>query len=180
MRIPSISKVKLLLEYKANPKVMGDRNDIFRGIDSMKPKSMEIYDLLIQHGLSLDDDDMTLVRRAVSDGNLTFLKYLHNKKVPVDGKPLKRPYSPLHIALSSYEDCGIMVPALMDYGYNPVEVYTSGTTPLHLAVNSCNADIVRLLISKGLDPKKKNESGYTPLDYAKDKPDILNALKGKK
>lgn len=46
-----------------------------------------------------------------------------------------------------------------------------GETPLMFAVRSRNPEIVRLLLSKGADPKRTdNVAGYSALDYAKQDP----------
>jgi hypothetical protein len=45
----------------------------------------------------------------------------------------------------------------------------NGTTPLHLAAEKGNPDIVQMLISHGADFRKKNAAGKTPMEIVLDK-----------
>jgi ankyrin repeat protein len=49
-----------------------------------------------------------------------------------------------------------------------VNFTVDGTTPLHLAAEKGYPEIVRVLISRGADFRKKNAEGRTPLDIALD------------
>ena len=169
--------VELLLEKGFDPNQMADRQTIFRDITDLFKDDRRTLDLLIQYGLQLDDDDMTLVLRGIDSGNIPFLEYLIAHKVPIDPKLLKRRVSPLFRALNHRAQSNELVSFLIHNGYDPKEVYRNGSTPLHLAMNHCNLQTIKLLLNKGLNPHTVNKGGYSPIDYAKGNPEKLSILK---
>ena len=52
-----------------------------------------------------------------------------------------------------------------------------GMTPLHLAVNNNQKEIVELLIAAGADVNAKRTGGATPLDFSEGKPKIAALLR---
>lgn len=56
---------------------------------------------------------------------------------------------------------------LIDEGANVNSKDDFGRTPLHLAAESCQKDIIELLLVKGAEIDEKDEDyGFTPLHYA--------------
>jgi ankyrin repeat protein len=56
---------------------------------------------------------------------------------------------------------------LLDHGANVNAVTVNGETALMLAASNAKSDVVIYLLSKGADPKLRDKSGKTALDYAK-------------
>lgn len=174
-REESYSKVKILLEHKANPNLLKEDSQFLNDISStFNSNNKNIIELLIKFGLNLDDEDMTLASLAIQKGNASLLEFLILNKIPFDPKSLGRKFSLLHLAISTKQDNIIKI--LLNAGYNPKEVYLNGNNPLHLAVLNGRPDTVALLMDRGLDPFSENKGGYKPIDYAESKPEILKIL----
>ncbi|CZR48608.1 uncharacterized protein FPRO_04068 [Fusarium proliferatum ET1] len=69
-----------------------------------------------------------------------------------------------------YFDIGMdrrrVVKALIASGANPHMLGYEGNTPLHLAAISGDGDIIKMLLDRGADIRKSNESGHIPLILA--------------
>jgi ankyrin repeat protein len=177
IRFNSFTKTKMLLEHKANLKLLSEDPEFRYKLYKLFYENRKLFELLVEFGLNLDDENMILTSLAVRNGDITILEYLIKNKVPIDFKPLGRKISLLHLALVSKQDK--IIKHLLKSDYNPNEIYLNGNNPLHLAVINGNVDTVKLLMEYGLDPSTVNKGGYKPIDYAQNKPEILKALQRK-
>lgn len=173
----SYSKVKILLEHKANPNLLKENSQFLNDISSTFNNNKKIIELLIKFGLNLDDEDMTLASLAIQKGNASLLEFLILNKIPIDPKSLGRKFSLLHLAISYKQDNIIKI--LLKAGYDPKELYLNGNNPLHLAVLNGTPETVKLLMEKGLDPFTENKGGFKAIDYAESRPEILKILLSK-
>lgn len=142
------------------------------------------------------ENNLTLLHYAAFGRDLSQVKYLIKKGIPVDAKD-DDDITPLHLAaFNGHLNVvkyliikGADINAKTKSGYTPLylaawgnhlsvvkylvqkgaDVNTrikSGETPLHDAAWRDHRDIARYLISKGADVNARNKDGYTPLHYA--------------
>jgi ankyrin repeat protein len=157
--------------------------------------NLEFARLLLAKGANpntVDDGGFTPLTQAAGNGdrNAAMIKLLldHSAAVNVvssdtleivkNGSIALGRLTPLILAVSqaNFESVQLLVEA----GANVNALDVRGMTPLALAVATDHADprIVRLLLSKGADPKLKSKSGETALDWARKyrNPDVLKEL----
>ena len=81
-------------------------------------------------------------------------------------------FTPLHFLLGAYDTLLQMTPAavrikgielLLAHGADNNAQDSTGASPLHLAVEWGDPEIVAALLSRGADPDLKNSAGQTPL-----------------
>jgi len=72
-----------------------------------------------------------------------------------------------------------LVRFLLLKGADPKVSDSSGFTPLHLAAEASQGEVIRVLLEHGADPNARNWEGKTPLDCARDRPgfrDVVGVL----
>ena len=119
-------------------------------------------------------DDLTMLHRAASGGNIAIAQYLISKGANVN---VKGNYGSTPLRLAVIRGRIKFVRFLIANGADVNSRDKSGDTSLHLALqgspnssqNNGTVEIAKLLIANGADVNVKNEDGMTPLDIAKER-----------
>jgi ankyrin repeat protein len=136
--------------------------------------TLEIMDLLIQNGANVNAKNRhcdTVLHKACEYENEKAITYLLGKKADVNAVN-DQGKTPLLVVLYAYisneDKLRNIVKQLIQKGANiNVKDNEEHNTPLHLACDLSDIEIVKLFIKKGANMTKKNKNNETPLDIAK-------------
>ena len=136
--------------------------------------TLEIMDLLIQNGANVNAKNRhgdTVLHKACEYEDENAITYLLGKKADVNAVN-DQGKTPLLVVLYAYiineDKLRNIVKQLIQKGANiNVEDNDEHNTPLHLACDLSDIEIVKLFIKKGANMTKKNKNNETPLDIAK-------------
>jgi ankyrin repeat protein len=149
------SVVAVLLDAGANPNALVDRASPLLHVAA---GDAEIAGLLIAKGADLEAVDakgQTALQLAVRTGNRAVAKLLTQK-----GARLGDLYT-----VAALGDLGKVKESIAKSG-NLKEADDGGVSALHWAAYGGSAEVVRLLIEKGLGVNAKTKAGWTPLHWA--------------
>jgi ankyrin repeat protein len=173
------SEVKSLLKKGVNPNTVDASGNPMLFL-AVKDKSSNVIDVLlgdknIDVDLSTKNGETPLMMASI-DGNLPLVKILvlgHKAQLDHIG------WTPLHYACAK----GHLEVAqfLIANGATVDSMSLGNTTPLMMAVQSGNEQLVKLLLDKGADLQLRNSQGLTAIDIADiyDKPWISDGLRSR-
>lgn len=178
-KFDNVSEVSLLLKKGVNPNTV-DANGNPMLILAIRDNSTNVIDLLLSNknidvDLSNKSGETPLMMASI-DGNLPLVKTLvlgHKAQLDHIG------WTPLHYACAKghLEVAQFLVAngAIVD------SLSVGNTTPLMMAVQSGNEQLVKFLLDKGADLQLKNNNGLTAIDIADiyDKPWIGDGLRSR-
>ena len=178
-KFDNVTEVNLLLKKGVNPNTV-DANGNPMLILAIRDKSTNVIDLLLGNknidvDLSNKSGETPLMMASI-DGNLPLVKTLvlgHKAQLDHIG------WTPLHYACAKghLEVAQFLVAngAIVD------SLSVGNTTPLMMAVQSGNEQLVKFLLDKGADLQLKNNNGLTAIDIADiyDKPWIGDGLRSR-
>ena len=159
-----LENVKCLLEYDFPPSnSYQDRPMLIWGVQS---GNLDVVKLLCKPSFVNDSDEegMTALYQAASDGMLDIVTFLLNEGAIVD-QATNNNVTPFMIASC----CGHahVVECLLEHGANIDVIETDEKmTPLLYAVEYGNIEVVRCLLKHGANVNHKNKKGKTALLYA--------------
>ncbi len=111
---------------------------------------------------------------AAYHGNIEQVKYLLEKDVDIQYKNTQG-INALKCAI--WQNHKEIISFLLSQGIE-IDIYiVLGHTPLTKAISDGNIEIVRLLLEYGANPKLKNGSSLTPLQYAEKNEEMIALLK---
>jgi ankyrin repeat protein len=189
----SSATVKLLLDRGANPTERDSRQSTPLLAATAANDTASIK-LLLEHGADANDADdvgMTALMNAASNGNLKVIEMLLARGANVNAvsKPeINQNVKNGPIALGSFTALMVAVPAagpevikaLLDAGAQVDPADVRQMTPLMMAIATDHADsrVVKLLLDRGADPKRKDREGQNAFDWARkyNAPAILREL----
>ncbi|MBU3557916.1 ankyrin repeat domain-containing protein [Polynucleobacter sp. Ross1-W9] len=171
-----VSTVKKLVSEGVNPNTLDPKGELMLNL-AIKDKSNDVITFLLSNKAT--DVDIsnkygeTPLMIASIEGNLPLVKALvQNKKAQMDHIG----WTPLHYASSR----GHLEVAefLLANGAIVDSMSPGNTTPLMMAVQSGNEQLIKLLLDKGADLQIRNTNGLTAIDIAViyDKPWIVEGL----
>jgi ankyrin repeat protein len=178
-KFDNVSEVNLLLKKGVNPNTVDAYGNPML-ILAIKDKSTNVIDLLLSNknidvDLSNKSGETPLMMASI-DGNLPLVKTLvlaHKAQIDHIG------WTPLHYACAK----GHLEVAqfLVANGATIDSLSVGNTTPLMMAVQSGNEQLVKFLLDKGADLQLKNNNGLTAIDIADiyDKPWIGDGLRSR-
>jgi cytohesin len=160
----SASTAKLLIEQGADPNVRGQDGSTPM-VSAAQSDAPDVVKLLIDSGISVNSssaEGTPLLVEALRHGAFRsaemLLKYAADRRV-VDTTETAL----LTIAVSK-SDTGF-VARLLSWGFDPNRPCPGKQQPLHIAAQSGNGAICKLLIEAGADPNARDINGATPLTY---------------
>ena len=173
------SEVKSLLSKGVSPNAVDSYGNPML-ILAIKDKSNQVIDLLLQNpkidvDLSNKSGETPLMIASI-EGNLPLVKVLVLKhKAMLDHIS----WTPLHYACAKGQLD--VAQFLIANGAIVDSMSLGNTTPLMMAVNSGNDQLVKLLLDKGADLQLRNTNGLTAIDIADiyDKPPISEGLRAR-
>ncbi|OWS68884.1 ankyrin repeat domain-containing protein [Polynucleobacter campilacus] len=178
-KFDDVSEVKALLKKGLNPNTV-DVNGSPMLVLAIREKSPKVIDLLLgDKNIDVDLSDKngeTPLMMASIDGNLPLVKTLvigHKAQLDHIG------WTPLHYACAKGQ---LEVSQFLIANGAIVDSMSLGnTTPLMMAVQSGNEQLVKLLLDKGADLQLRNSQGLTAIDIADvyDKPWISEGLRSR-
>lgn len=130
--------------------------------------NIDVVKYLIEHGADIKAQDISLSRSAIhfaaENGNLDTIKFLAEKGVDLQDKD-SLGATALHYAAKSnrLEVMKYLVSKKIDYTAKDVR----GWTAMHYAAYGGSIDAVKYLLAKGLNINELNNSGRTPLFFAR-------------
>jgi ankyrin repeat protein len=135
--------------------------------------AIQIMDLLIQNGANVNATNIyseTVLHKACEYEDVESIMYLLRNNVKVNAKN-NQGKTPLLVVLYAYipeEDKLKVVNEFIEKGAKVnVKDTVEYNTPLHLACDSNDIEVVKLLINNGAYRSSKNKYNETPLDIAK-------------
>ncbi|MDF3048070.1 MAG: uncharacterized protein K0R73_1188 [Candidatus Midichloriaceae bacterium] len=139
-----VDMVEKLLELGANPNLKTETGyQVVEGLLRLKncPKKAKIIELLIKYGIDISDLNIAAGMIDLGEGNTIYPSDLINQK--------KKGSAPIHVAINNEHI--LNVEWLIGKGADVNSLDDYGATPLHLACDKGNKDIVILLLEKGAD-----------------------------
>ncbi|MBU3550538.1 ankyrin repeat domain-containing protein [Polynucleobacter sp. MWH-Berg-3C6] len=178
-KFDNASEVNLLLKKGLNPNSL-DANGSPMLILAIRDKSTNVIDLLLSNknidvDLSNKSGETPLMMASI-EGNLPLVKTIvlgHKARLDHIG------WTPLHYACAKgHLD---VAQFLVANGAIVDSLSVGNTTPLMMAVQSGNEQLVKFLLDKGADLQLKNANGFTAIDIADiyDKPWIGDGLRSR-
>ena len=178
-KFDNVSEVKSLLRKGVNPNAV-DPNGNPMLILAIKDSSNNVIDLLLMNpkidvDLSNKNGETPLMIASI-DGNLPLVKtlVLQNKALldHISWTPLHYACAKGHLEVAQF---------LIANGATVDSMSLGNTTPLMMAVQSGNEQLVKLLLDKGADLQVRNTQGLTAIDIADiyDKPWISKGLRSR-
>jgi ankyrin repeat protein len=173
------SEVKSLLKKGVNPNIL-DANGSPMLVLAIREKSSNVIDVLLSDkNIDVDLSDKngeTPLMMASIDGNLPLVKTLvigHKAQLDHIG------WTPLHYACAKGQLD--VAQFLIANGATVDSMSLGNTTPLMMAVQAGNEQLVKLLLDKGADLQLRNQQGFTAIDIADiyDKPWISEGLRSR-
>lgn len=178
-KFDDVSEVKALLKQGVGPNITDSKGNPMLLL-AVKDKSSGVIEVLLSDkrtdvDLSNKFGETPLMMAAI-DGDLALVKLLVTKhKAMVDHIG----WTPLHYACTK----GQLEVAqfLIANGASVDSRSLNGTTPLMMAVQSDNEQLIKFLLDKGADLQLRNELGLSAIDFAQiyDKPWIEEGLKAR-
>jgi len=171
-----VSTVKKLVSAGVSPNILDPKGELMLNL-AIKDKSNEVIAFLLSNQAT--DVDIsnkygeTPLMIASIEGNLPLVKTLvQDKKAQIDHIG----WTPLHYASSRgrFE----IAQFLLANGAIVDSMSPGNTTPLMMAVQSGNEELIKLLLDKGADLQVRNSNGLSAIDIAViyDKPWIVEGL----
>ncbi|MDF3048180.1 MAG: ankyrin [Candidatus Midichloriaceae bacterium] len=157
-----VDMVKELLALGANPNLKTETGyQVVEGLLMLKncPKKAKIVELLIEHGIDISDLNIAAGIVDLSKTNTIY--------APESINQMKKGSAPVHVAIEN--ELITNVEWLISKGANVNLQNDYGATPLHLACEKGNKDIVILLLEKGAD---------STIKWAKETPLCIAIKKG--
>ncbi len=158
------SEVKSLLKKGVNPNIL-DANGSPMLVLAIREKSPKVIDVLLgDKNIDVDLSDKngeTPLMMASIEGNLPLVKTLvigHKAQLDHIG------WTPLHYACAKGQLD--VAQFLIANGAIVDSMSLGNTTPLMMAVQSGNEQVVKLLLDKGADLQLRNDQGLTAIDIA--------------
>jgi uncharacterized protein len=163
-KFDDVSEVKSLLKKGVNPNIL-DANGSPMLVLAIREKSPKVINVLLgDKNIDVDLSDKngeTPLMMASIDGNLLLVKTLvtdHKAQLDHIG------WTPLHYACAKGQ---LEVAQFLIANGAIVDSMSLGnTTPLMMAVQSGNEQVVKLLLDKGADLQLRNDQGLTAIDIA--------------
>ena len=173
------AEVKSLLSKGVSPNAVDSYGNPMLNL-AIKDKSNQVIDLLLQNpkidvDLSNKSGETPLMIASI-EGNLPLVKVLVLKhKALIDHIS----WTPLHYACAKGQFD--VAQFLIANGAIVDSMSLGNTTPLMMAVQSGNDQLVKLLLDKGADLQLRNSNGLTAIDIADiyDKPPISEGLRAR-
>ncbi len=173
------AEVKSLLSKGVSPNAVDSYGNPMLNL-AIKDKSNQVIDLLLQNpkidvDLSNKSGETPLMIASI-EGNLPLVKVLVLKhKALIDHIS----WTPLHYACAKGQFD--VAQFLIANGATVDSMSLGNTTPLMMAVQSGNDQLVKLLLDKGADLQLRNSNGLTAIDIADiyDKPPISEGLRAR-
>ena len=173
------AEVKSLLSKGVSPNAVDSYGNPMLNL-AIKDKSNQVIDLLLQNpkidvDLSNKSGETPLMIASI-EGNLPLVKVLVLKhKALIDHIS----WTPLHYACAKGQFD--VAQFLITNGATVDSMSLGNTTPLMMAVQSGNDQLVKLLLDKGADLQLRNSNGLTAIDIADiyDKPPISEGLRAR-
>jgi ankyrin repeat protein len=170
-----------LQEYERNRAALTyvDIDDLFRF--ACREGNLEVVKYLYNEGAGLNsrdpDSQGTAIVMAAAFYRMSTAEWLVRQGVDVNTAN-NNGTSALHFASrynqhSASRECPDMVLLLLKAGARINSTANNGKTPLHQAVGSCLANIVRILVENGASKTIRDSRGMTPLDTIAD---LINTM----
>ena len=168
MRNPEIERVRLFLEYGADPTLLDDVNSNGVHYFAYEGKDPDVLSLLVEKGADVNARDKwgeTPLHNLlhVSDPSLEVLHGLikYGADVNIEDNEYQRPL--YEVALSGNVEAARL---LLDYGADINDKDKSGATALHAAAWTGHVDMVALLVEKKVDVCHKDKRSRSALFLA--------------
>lgn len=175
--------VDALIEAGADPKYRGcgeiALNALAAASDSFQARpSVPIAEVLLAHGAPLTNRTEAVAPANRNDplvtaaafGDLELVRWLHAHGAAIDAKDF-RGATPLLAVMMEYDGLTPsqrykVVQLLLSLGAEPTAYEPKRGSAMHLAVESGDKEIVKLLLEHHADVKVRDAEGRTPLQYA--------------
>lgn len=185
----NMQEVRSLLKRGANPNAANDDGNTFTALMlAAREGHTDVIRLLLESGAKVDTtgaitvgvsgvaDSITALMNAAASGDTSTVEILLNHKadpnvIQIDKVQDDSGNGTMRIVKSTplvmYADNAAVLRILIEHGANPNTRDSDGNTLLMRVAEYRNADAVKYLLSKGLDPLEKNKAGLTALDLAR-------------